>query len=299
MSLVPLPELLANAGKNRYAVGYFESWDLYSLEATIAAAEAKQSPVIIGIGGLSANHSWLQAGGVEHYGITSRSLALRATVPVATLFNEANSFQEAAGGLGAGFNAVMMHTQGWDQDKLIADTASLVATAHTIDVAVEGEIGALAEIKDGVLESAGAFYTTPEAADLFVRETGVDCLAVAVGNVHFVTGTHTPTVQIDLIKQIGDAVKVPLVLHGGSGTPDDQTRAAIQAGITKVNVGTRLKFVFGRALAAEFGTTIADPNLAYGSRLEGDLNSRAARALQQEIERYMDVFGSSGQASSR
>lgn len=297
MSLVSLPELLEHAGKNRYAVGYFESWDLYSLEATLAAAEAKRSPVIIGIGGLSANHEWLQSGGIELYGNICRSLAARATVPVATLFNEADSFAEAAGGLGAGFNSVMMHTQGWDQDKLIADTAALVAAAHTVNVAVEGEIGALAEIKDGVLDSAGASYTSPEAAELFVRETGVDCLAVAVGNVHFVTGGHTPTVQVDLIKQIGDAVNVPLVLHGGSGTPDDQTRVAIQAGITKVNLGTKLKFVFGQALAAEFGEAIVDPNMAYGSRFEGDLNSRAARALKKEIERYMDVFGSTDKAA--
>lgn len=296
MSLVSLPELLDHAGKNRYAVGYFESWDIYSLEATIAAAEASQSPVIIGIGGLSANHEWLQSGGIELYGAASRALADRAKVPVATLFNEADSFAEAAGGLGAGFNSVMMHTQGWDQDKLIADTAALVAAAHAVNVAVEGEIGALAEIKDGVLDAAGASYTTPEAAELFVRETKVDCLAVAVGNVHFVTGGHVPTVQVDLIKEIGNTVDVPLVLHGGSGTPDDQTRQAVEAGITKVNVGTKLKHVFGQALVAELSRPVEDPNMVFGSRFEGDANSRAGVALRKEIQRLMDVFGSTGQA---
>jgi ketose-bisphosphate aldolase len=296
MSLVSLPELLDHAGKNRYAVGYFESWDIYSLEATIAAAEASQSPVIIGIGGLSSNHEWLQSGGIELYGAASRMLADRAKVPVATLFNEADSFTEAAGGLGAGFNSVMMHTQGWDQNKLIADTAALVAAAHAVNVAVEGEIGALAEIKDGVLDAAGASYTTPEAAELFVRETNVDCLAVAVGNVHFVTGGHVPTVQVDLIKEIGNTVDVPLVLHGGSGTPDDQTRQAVEAGITKVNVGTKLKHVFGQALVAELGRPVEDPNLVFGSRFEGDANSRAGVALRKEIQRLMDVFGSTGQA---
>jgi fructose-bisphosphate aldolase class II len=296
MSLVSLPELLDHAGKNRYAVGYFESWDIYSLEATIAAAEASKSPVIIGIGGLSANHEWLQSGGIELYGAASRALADRAKVPVATLFNEADSFAEAAGGLGAGFNSVMMHTQGWDQDKLIADTAALVAAAHAVNVAVEGEIGALAEIKDGVLDAAGASYTTPEAAELFVRETKVDCLAVAVGNVHFVTGGHVPTVQVDLIKEIGNTVDVPLVLHGGSGTPDDQTRQAVEAGITKVNVGTKLKHVFGQALVAELSRPVEDPNLVFGSRFEGDANSRAGVALRKEIQRLMDVFGSTGQA---
>jgi ketose-bisphosphate aldolase len=297
MPLVPLPELLAHAGANKYAVGYFESWDVYSLQATVAAAEASNSPVIIGIGGLSANHEWLQSGGIELYGRISASLAARSSVPIATLFNEADSFREAAGGLGAGFNSVMMHTQGWDQDKLLADTASLVAASHAVNVAVEGEIGALAEIKDGVLDSTGASYTSPEAAELFVRETGVDCLAVAVGNVHFVTGSHVPTVQVDLIRQIGEAVDVPLVLHGGSGTPDEQSRQAIAAGITKVNLGTRLKFVFGNALVAELGSPVDDPNLAFGSRLEADVNTRAGVALAKEIQRYMDVFGSTGQAA--
>lgn len=296
MPLVPLPELLSHAGANKYAVGYFESWDVYSLQATVAAAEASNSPVIIGIGGLSCSHEWLQSGGIEIYGAIAASLAARSSVPISTLFNEADSFREAAGGLGAGFNSVMMHTQGWDQDKLLADTASLVAASHAVNVAVEGEIGALAEIKDGVLDAAGASYTSPEAAELFVRETGVDCLAVAVGNVHFVTGSHVPTVQVDLIKQIGEAVNVPLVLHGGSGTPDDQTQRAVQAGITKINVGTKLKFVYGNALVAELGSAVDDPNLAFGSRFEADVNSRAGVALAKEIQRLMDVFGSTGQA---
>lgn len=296
MPLVPLPELLAHASTNKYAVGYFESWDVYSLQATIAAAEASGSPVIIGIGGLSSSHEWLQSGGIELYGNICASLAARSSVPISTLFNEADSFSEAVGGLGAGFNSVMMHTQGWDQEKLLADTAALVAASHAVNVAVEGEIGALAEIKDGVLDAAGASYTSPEAAELFVRETGVDCLAVAVGNVHFVTGGHIPTVQVDLIKEIGEAVDVPLVLHGGSGTPDDQTRVAVAAGITKINVGTKLKFVYGNALMAELKGGAEDPNLAFGSRFEADVNTRAGVALTREIQRLMDVFGSTGMA---
>lgn len=296
MPLAPLPELLAHASKNKYAVGYFESWDVYSLQATITAAEASDSPVIIGIGGLSSNHHWLQSGGIELYGTICATLAAKSTVPISTLFNEADSLSEAKLGLGVGFNSVMMHTQGWDQAKLLADTASLVIASHAVDVAVEGEIGALAEIKDGVFDGSGASYTSAEAAELFVRETGVDCLAVAVGNVHFVTGSHIPTVQVDLIKEIGEAVDVPLVLHGGSGTPDDQTRRAVAAGITKINVGTKLKFVFGNALVAEIGTGELDPNLAYGSRFDGDINSRAGVALTREIQRLMDVFGSTGMA---
>jgi len=298
MALTPLPELLEDAARKKYAVGYFESWDIYSLEATLAAAEASESPVVIGIGGLSTNHQWLGTHGIEIYGAACQFLAHRARVPVATLFNEAESLEEAKKGIGVGFNSLMMHTQGWDHSRLISDTALLVEAAHTLDIAVEGEIGALAEMKGGEFNASGASYTTPEAAELFVRETGVDCLAVAVGNVHFVTDGFRPEIQLDLIREIGAAVDVPLVLHGGSGTPDDQTRNAIEAGITKVNVGTRLKHVFGKALSAELAHKLEDPNMAFGSRLEGDVNSRAAGALTLEICRLMDVFGSSGMAKS-
>lgn len=296
MPVVSLPELLADAGRARYAVGYFESWDVYSLEAVLAAAEAERSPVIIGIGGLSANHEWLGSVGVELYGAVCTALARRSTVPTAILFNEAESFTEAAGALGAGYNSVMMHTQGWDWDRLVADTTALTAASHALDIAVEGEVGALAEMTiDGEIDtSIGAMTEVSQAVD-FVKQTGVDCLAVAVGNVHFVTSDYVPEIRVDRIREIGDAVDVPLVLHGGSGTPPDQMQAAIAAGITKINVGTRLKHVFGSALKDALGDG-QDPNLIHGSRLPEDINSRAAGALTTEVRRLIQVFGSDGKA---
>ncbi len=217
-------------------------------------------------------------------------------MPTGILFNEAESFVEAAAALGAGYNSVMMHTQGWSWDRLVADTSALVAAAHGLGIAVEGEVGALAEMSiDGTVDaSIGAMTEVSQAVD-FVNATQVDCLAVAVGNVHFVTSDYVPDVRIDRIEEIREAVDVPLVLHGGSGTPPDQMQAAIAAGITKINVGTRLKHVFGTALrgAVEEGE---DPNLLFGSRLPQDVNSRAAQALTTEVRRLMQVFGSSGKA---
>jgi len=296
MPVVALPELLADAGRGHYAVGYFESWDVYSLEAVLAAAEAERSPVIIGIGGLSANHEWLSSVGVELYGAVSAALARRSSVPTAVLFNEADSFEEAAAAFGAGYNAVMMHTQGWARDRLIADTAALTAAAHGLAIAVEGEIGALAEMSiDGKIDTSIGAMTEVKDAVEFVAETRVDALAVAVGNVHFVTSDYVPEIRVDRIREIGDAVDVPLVLHGGSGTPPDQMRSAIEAGVTKINVGTRLKHVFGTALGSAMGDG-TDPNLLYGSRLPEDVNTRAAKALTAEVQRLIQVFGSEGQA---
>ncbi len=296
MPVTSLPELLADAGRRRYAVGYFESWDIYSLEAVLAAAERERSPVIIGIGGLSANHDWLGSAGIQIYGAACAALARRARIPTAILFNEAESFTEAAGALGAGYNSVMMHTQGWGWDRLSADTRALADASHALGIAVEGEVGALAEMHvDGRIDaSIGAMTEVSQAVD-FVEQTGVDCLAVAVGNVHFVTSDYVPDIRVDRIKEIGEAVDVPLVLHGGSGTPPDQMRAAIAAGITKINVGTRLKHVFGSALK-EAVNDGQDPNLLYGSRLPEDVNTRAAAALTTEVRRLIRVFGSDGKA---
>ncbi len=217
-------------------------------------------------------------------------------MPVAVLFNEANSFVEAAGALGAGYNAVMMHTQGWPWERLVGDTAALVAASHALGIAVEGEVGALAEMKDGSVDESVGSLTSVEEAASFVKETGVDCLAVAVGNVHFVTSGFTPAIQVDRIREIGEAVDVPLVLHGGSGTPPDQMQAAVAAGITKINVGTRLKHVYGLALARAVGEGGDDPNLLYGSREPRDVCVRAAGAVTDEVRRLMQVFGSSGKA---
>lgn len=296
MPVTCLPELLANAKRGRYAVGYFEAWDVYSLEAVLAAAEAERSPVIIGIGGLSANHEWLGRHGVEIYGSVCAALARRSKVPTAILFNEAESFAEAAGALGAGYNSVMIHTQGWEWDRLVADTTALVAASHALDIAVEGEVGSLAEMGiDGQIDTSIGHMTEVAQAIEFVKLTGVDCLSVAVGNVHFVTTDFVPQISVERIREIDDAVDVPLVLHGGSGTPPDQMQAAIAAGITKINVGTKLKRVYGAAMQ-EAVAAGGDPNVLYGSRFADDVNVRAAAALTAEVRRLIRVFGSDEKA---
>lgn len=299
MTIIPLPEMLDEARRGGYAVGYFESWDVYTLEAVVAAAEAERSPVVIGLGGLTANHEWLRGTGIPVYGAAARFLAKQAAVPVAVIYNEADSLQEARLALGAGFNAVMMVGQGLSFDRLVDDTATLVLEAHRTGVAVEGEFDELAEMRDGEIRDEGVRLTDVDRSVEFVTLTNVDCLAVSVGSVHFVTGDYVPTISVDRIRELADAVAVPLVLHGGSGVPKDQLRAAVKAGIAKVNVATRLKQVFGAALIAALGTEGVDPNLAFGSRLSGDVMSSGAEALTQEVRRYMQVVGSSGKAVTR
>jgi fructose-bisphosphate aldolase class II len=296
MSLATLPELLGAARSGAYAIGYFESWDLYTLEATVEAAEVERSPVIIGVGALSANHVWLERTGTKVYGAAAELLARQAHVPISVLFNEAESLGEARAALGCGYNAVMMHTHEWTWERLITDTTALVQAAHRLGIAVEGEVGTLPEMKDGVLDASSADATSVHQAIDFVEHTGVDCLSVAVGSVHFVTHSQAVKVDTERIQAISSAVSVPLVLHGGSGTPPDQLRAAIAAGIAKVNVGTRLKQTYGAALRKALPVEDWDPNRLYGSRLPEDVLQRAAADVAVEVRRLMQVFGSSGRA---
>ncbi len=294
MTLVTLPELLAEARRQRYAVGYFEAWDIYGLEAVVAAAQAERSPVIIGIGGLTANHEWLGTQGIALYGAAAATLARSATVPAAAMYNEADSLKEACSAIGAGFNTVMMVGQGLPWERLVQATVTLTTEAHRAGVAVEGEFDELAEMRDGVVRERTATSTEVGRAVEFVARTNVDCLAVAVGSVHFVTGGFAPTLELGLIRELADAVAVPLVLHGGSGVPADQLRAAVDAGISKVNFGTRLKQVFDVGLRNALAEAGSDVNRTYGSRLPGDAMTAAAQALTEEVRRYMQILGSSG-----
>ncbi len=299
MTVASLPELLADARLHRYAVGYFEAWDVYTLEAVIAAAEAERSPVIIGIGGLTASHAWLRDHGIAVYGAAAAMLAASARVPAAVMYNEADSADEARLALGCGFNTVMMVGQGLSSERLIEVTAALATEAHRVGVAVEGEFDELGEMRDGLVHDQEARLTDVDTAVDFVARTNVDCLAVSVGSVHFVTGGYTPRLQMSRIAELAEALTVPLVLHGGSGVPADQLRAAIEAGISKVNIGTRLKQVFGDGLTQGLAHAVSDPNITYGSRLAGDAMTAAAQALTYEVRRYMQIFGSSGKAARK
>jgi fructose/tagatose bisphosphate aldolase len=157
MPLVPMPELLADAMQGGYAVGYFEAWDGYSLEAVVAAAEAERAPVILGFGCMLIDQGWLERGGIETLGGCGRRVAETCSVPVSLLLNEAHSLEHALRGIDAGFNAVML----CDGD--VDLTARLVEAAHARGVAVEAELGHLPDGgPDGRVDGSHATLTDPD-----------------------------------------------------------------------------------------------------------------------------------------
>ena len=290
MPLAPFTDLLADARTGGYAVGYFEAWDGYSLDAVIRAAEIERAPAVIGFGCLLVDQGWLDGGGIEMLALTGRLGAERATVPVSLLLNEAHSLAHGLRGVDAGFGAVMLCTSD------VEANAELVRSAHARGVAVEGELGQLPDGDSrGAIDDSRASLTDPDDAAAFVAATGVDALAVSVGNVHTLEG-RVSSIDLDRLDAIRRAVDVPLVIHGGTGFPADAVPAAIERGVAKFNVGTLLKRAYLESLRSTPDLE-QSPHDLVGSHRATDLALRAAGAIVEPVRSLMKLYGSSGQAA--
>jgi ketose-bisphosphate aldolase len=295
MPLVSVHCLFEQARQGGYALGYFEAWDSYSLEAVLEAAEAERSAVILGFGCMMLASDWLDAGGVEALGALGRAVAARARVPVALLLNEAHTFEQARRGIEAGFNAVMLDTSSWPWQRALEQVGELVRVAHASGVAVEAELGRLPDAVEGGIDDSKASLTDPEQAAAFVAQTGVDCLAVSIGNVHLLTERLAP-VDLDHLEAIHQRVRIPLVMHGGTSFPLAAVPRAIAAGVAKFNVGTSLKQSFLEGLRAAVLAQPERPNVhdIMGSHSALDLMTPGKQRMRDKVRELMRLYGSSG-----
>jgi fructose-bisphosphate aldolase class II len=293
-----MTELFAQAKAGGYAVGYFEAWDSYSLEAVLEAAEAEQSPVILGFGCMMADWRWLEEGGVEVLAGMGVPLARRARVPVALLLNEAHTLDQAKRGLDAGFNAAMVDSSAWEWERAVREIAELARYAHARGASVEAELGRLPDAVEGGIDDSAAALTDPVQAAEFARLTGIDCLAVSVGNVHLLTSGYAP-LDLDHLEAVYQAVQLPLVMHGGTSFPPQAVpRAIIAGGVAKFNVGTILKKKYLEAIRAQIGAwpERVDLHQVLGSHKETDLLNSGKEAMTAEVRRRIELYGGSGKA---
>jgi fructose-bisphosphate aldolase class II len=292
-----MTELFERARREGYALGYFEAWDQYSLEAVLEAAEAEASPAILGFGCMMADRDWLDKDGVEALGAMGRVVAERARVPVALLLNEAQTLDQALRGVESGFNAVMLDTSAWAWDDAVTQVGELTRAAHARGSAVEGELGRLPDFIAGGVDDSQASLTAPEQAAAFVAQTGVDCLAVSIGNVHLLT-TRYAQVDLEHLEAIARRVATPLVIHGGTSFPPDAVRRAIAAGVVKFNVGTVLKRAFFEGMRQSIQTQpeTADVHLVLGSHKAVDVMNAGKARMREKIQELLRVYGGSGRA---
>jgi ketose-bisphosphate aldolase len=295
--IVPLPYLLAKAREGGYALGYFEAWDSYSFEAVIEAAEAENAPVILGFGCMMVSETWLDVGGIEILGNTGLTLAERTHLPVALLLNETHTYQQCLAGIQAGFNAVMLDTSTWRVESAIEQVRELVRVAHAQYVAVEAELGHLPDATDQGIDASLVSLTDPEEAAFFVERTGIDCLAVSVGNVHLLTD-GLAHIDLTRLAAIHEYTSVPLVIHGGTGFPPEAIPAAIRYGAAKFNVGTILKKSFFAGIRESVLTSDDSANVhdIVGSHREQDFLLTGKRSMQAKVQEFLKLYRSSGRA---
>jgi ketose-bisphosphate aldolase len=297
MPLESATDLLNHARRNRYAVGYFESWDLGSLEGVIDAAEQSRAPIIVGFNGefLARAERALPAR-LEWYGALGRAAAETAHVPCAVMFNEcpADAWVERATRLG--FNLVMLADADARHEDLTRRVAALVSVAHGRGVAVEAELGVL---PCGVVEhgAAASSLTDPDMAAAFVRATGIDVLAVSAGNVHIMLRGQR-ALDLGHLAAIRQKVDVPLALHGGSGIAADSLAKAIALGVGKVNYGTYLKQRCRAALQRALAESDSDgnPHHVFGYGGDADLLVAVRRAVRDAVLERIGTLGCCGKA---
>ncbi len=287
-------DLLAAALRGGYCIGYFEAWDQYSLEACLEAAEETRSPAILGFGAAVTDQAWLDRWGVEELAGLARRLAEAGTVPAAVLFNEARTLEQLRRGLAAGCNAVMLDTSPLPYAENRAATAAVVALARGHGADVEVELGHLPDARSGAQDAA---MTDPAEAGRFVEETGVDALAVSAGSVHGMAG-GAASIDLERLEAIRALVRVPLVLHGGSGIPVDAIRSIAIRGVAKINYGLRMKRAFfeGLTAAAADVQAGADMHRFIGSKTPHDVMVRGQVRVRQLVSGLMRAYGSAGRA---
>jgi ketose-bisphosphate aldolase len=265
------------------------------MEAILQTAEALESPAILGFGAAVTNPAWYEAGGVEALATLARGLAERARVPVAVLYNEAQTHAQGLRGLRAGCNCVMLDTSHLPWAENVAVTRDMVVAAHVAGAAVEAELGALPNA--GGPKLAAGQLTDPEQAAQFAAATGIDVLAVSVGNVHLLSN-GAAALDFDRLARIYELTRLPLVLHGGTGIPAEAIPLAIARGVAKINYGTRLKQVFlagVREALADLPDSINVHDYV-GSRLDTDILVAGQQRLRRLVADLIRLYGSAGQA---
>jgi len=241
MSFVNAREMIRTAQKEGYAVPAFNAENLEMIQAIISAAEKEKSPVMIQTTAPTVRHLTL-SGAVAMV----RSMALRTKIPVALHLDHCENPDDVIAAMKEGYTSVMYDGSKLSYEQNAENTRRLANLAHDYGVSIEAELGTLGGKEDGA--GAGVLaYTDVEEARKFAAYTGIDYFAVAIGTAHgFYKGE--PKLDFDRLAAIRDVVEAPLVLHGGSGIPDEQVKKCISLGIAKVNVATELRDAMTKAV---------------------------------------------------
>ncbi|WP_129730821.1 class II fructose-bisphosphate aldolase [Ectobacillus funiculus] len=232
--LMNTKEILTQAQQGKYAVAAFNVYNLETAQAAIQVSEREGTSVIIALG-----ERYFPTVDVEGFSAMIKAMAEKVKVPVALHLDHAYEKESIIRAIRAGFTSVMYDGSKYDLEQNIRFTKEIVEIAHMAGVSVEAEIGSVARGAFSDEEEGDGTLTDPQSAKAFVAETNIDFLAAAIGTVHGMYKGE-PKIDLALLEKIREAVGIPLVLHGGSGTPENVLKKAIELGICKVNVNTEI-----------------------------------------------------------
>ena len=286
--LVNAKEMLDLAYENGYAIGHFNTNNLEWTKAILLAAEAKKTAVIIS----SSEGAAKYMGGFKTVASLVRNLhdALGITVPVAIHLDH-GSYEGAKACIEAGYTSVMFDGSHFPIEENLEKTREIVRLAHEKGISVEGEVGGIGGEEDGVT-SAGELANVEECKNL--AACGIDFLAAGIGNIHGVYPADWQGLNFDRLKEISEAVKMPLVLHGGTGIPDDQIKKAISLGVSKINVNTECQIAFAKATREYIEAGKDQQGKGFDPR---KLLLPGTNAVQALVEEKIDMFGSENSAN--
>jgi ketose-bisphosphate aldolase len=241
MKLVPFRAMMEDARRNHYAIGGFNVVNLETVQAVVNEASKANTPVIVQV-----YHQDLEHTGGPYIAAIVEAATEMVSIPVALSLDHGQSKEQAFSCINYGFSGVMIDLASADFQENILTTKKVVEEAHAKGVSVEAELGEIFNASTAV-EVRNSAMTDPDLAVRFVAETGIDALAVSIGTAHGIYSSK-PQINFDLLKELLKVIKIPIVVHGGSNTPDEDIIEIVRLGVAKVNIGTDLMMAFNNGL---------------------------------------------------
>ena len=280
--LVTMNDVLLPAQKGKYGIGFFNAVNVEMARAIIETAEELNAPVMVGTAEVLLPTTPLER--VAEYLIP---MAKKAKIPVCVHYDHGLTFEKCMEALNLGFTSIMYDCSTQDYESNVVNVAKMVKICHALGVTVEGELGHVGDNEGaGKLANPRDYYTDPAVAEDYVNRTGVDSLAVAVGNAH---GDYQfpPKLDFGRIEEIADRTGLPLVLHGGSGLSDSDFQTAVRKGVCKVNIFTDLD---------KAGKAGIEAGLQAGAKTMMGLIPYEIEAMKKVVAEKLTLFGSVNRA---
>ncbi len=282
--LVNMNDILLAAKDGGYGVGFFNAVNVEMARAVIETAEELRAPVMVGTAEVL-----LPTMGLERVAEYLVPMAKKASVPVCVHYDHGLTFEKCMEALKLGFSSVMYDCSTASYEENVEKVAEMVKICHAMGVTVEGELGHVGDNEGaGKLKNPSDYFTDPDTASDFAARTGVDSLAIAVGNAH---GDYAFPPQLDFgrIREISEKTNLPLVLHGGSGLSDDDFRKAVRLGVAKVNIFTDID---------KAGKSGIEAGIAAGEKSMMGLIPYEIAKMKEVVKEKIVLFGSEGKGNS-